>query len=55
MILGKLAVVLGAGRLVAGCHAAVDPFGRFEHLTGLRDLRRTEDLGNLQQHGSNES
>jgi hypothetical protein len=50
MIFGKLLVVLGFRRLVAGGDATVDPMSRGKKLARLRNLLRTEDVWDLEEH-----
>ena len=48
---GQLLVLLGARRLRAGGHFAVNPLGLVEQLTRARHLFGAQEIGNRQQHG----
>src|SRR5688572_14639227 len=46
MSFGDLDVVLGFGRLVTGCHLAIDPLGLVEQFATLGDLLRSQNIWN---------
>src|SRR6185312_4048722 len=50
VLLRELQVVFHLRRLRAGCRASVVPFGTGERRAEMRDLVRTQNVGDLQQH-----
>ena len=50
-VVGQLQVVLGLGGLVAGRQAAVQPVGRVEAASAVRDFFGGQYVGDMEQHG----